>query len=228
MDELVNKIIDLFKEKNIDKKQMPQYMVEIYDKINYMLWEKVNLAPILFYNLKDTVWYNLEHIPMGGEERGMSDLRFLGKKYPTFISACMEDLYVDEDNVPKLLEELLDISRKWSSDWVFVQLIAKSDEIWSSDEKNPTPIVIYEAGKEGPTKYGYKTGKNKSVILNSSGDNIHTSQLETVHCCIESKLGTYGKEPLIRGLLNNLIVSCQKATKSKKGLYFDFENYDYL
>jgi hypothetical protein len=170
----------------------------------------------------------MEHIPMGGEEKGMSNLRYLGKKYPTFISACSEDVYVDESNVLNLLNELMDISKKWSNEWMFIQLITKSDEIWSSDESNPTPIVIYEPGLEGPTKYGYKQNKSKSSILDKNGENINMRELDVVHCCIETRLGTYGKEPLMRALLDNLINVCIKANKLNKGIFFDFENYDYI
>lgn len=231
MDEIAFKLLEIFKEKDIDKKNIPYIMSELSEKINFILWERVTLLPQTFYNLKDTIWYNLEHIVLGGEQKGMSDLRFMGKKYPNLISLCSDDLYLHEENVQPLLDELMTISKQWSNQWTFVQLITKSDDMWSSNEENPTPIVIYEPNVESPSKYGYKTNTsngNSNLILNTRGESIQSKKLDVVHCCLETKLGTYGQEPLMRGLLDSLITTCNKAIKNKKGIYFDFENYNYF
>ena len=50
---------------------------------------------------------------------------------------------------------------------------------------------------------------------------------ETVLCAIETKLGVYGREPMMRALLEKLINTCKKAIKSGKGIMLNVNYYDY-
>ena len=228
MSEIALEILNLLKEKKIPNKDITSTLIEINNSIEFLLWEKTTLSPSLFYNLKDTVWFNLEHLKSGGEEKGMSSLRFLGTKYPILMSSFNEDVYLEKDQIEDFTKELKDIMSRWSNDWLFVQLIAKTQEIWSYGSSDSSSIVIYEPNKESPIKYGYRPNSPKSLILDKDGNNIKNEQQETIHCCIETKLGTYGKEPLMRNLLERLIDCSNKAFLNSKGIMISFEQYDFF
>ncbi|MNX88640.1 hypothetical protein D3C86_1206160 [compost metagenome] len=200
----------------------------IIDDIEHILWEKITVSFPLLCNLMDTVWYNLEHVVGGGNTKGLDDLRFLGSKYPTLMYTANNDMYVDPEKIQYLLKELEDISNKWSNEWTFVQLFTKSQEGWNGGSDNPSPVVIYDPNAgESPSRLGYKHNGN-SGLLDLNGNQLASSQHETVLCSIETKLGTYDREPLIKALLGKLIETCKKAIKSNKGIAFDYESYNYL
>lgn len=227
MDTLTSKILKLLRDENIPDRDIRDHITRIAEEIDNQLWEKITISPTLLYNLMDTIWYNLEHVTGGGNTKGLDNLRLLGSKYPTFMFTANNDIYVDSDKVELLLLELEDISKKWSNDWTFVQLFTKSQEGWNAGKDNPSPVIIYDPNKgESPVKLGYKNSLN-SGVLDSFGNYINTSQHETVLCAIETKLGSYGREPLMRGLLERLIEICRRAIENKKGVMLDFETYDY-
>lgn len=226
--DITKKVLKLLEEEGVQPKEVVDVLNRVYLEIEHQLWEKINVNPVLLYNLKDTIWYNLEHVSSGGESKGLSDLRYLGSKYPTFTFIANEDIYVLKDQIDDLIKELEDISLKWSSDWTFVQLLTKSNEGWNGGNENPSPVIIYDPNVESPSKYGYRTNYTpQSAILNANGEKMTVQYQEQVLCPIEEKLGTYSKEPLIRQLLEKLLETCKKAKKDNKGVLFDFNQYDY-
>lgn len=226
MGNINDKILKLLREENIKQEEIVSTLIRASEDIHYQLWEKVNVSYELLCNFKDTVWYNLEHIPSGGESKGMSNLRFFGTKVPTLIYNANSSEYISPENVEPLLNELLLISQKWSNEWILVHLFTKNQETWIGGPENPSLIVIYSSN-ESPSKYGIKKQSFNSFILDSKGEVIQKEDKEVVSCLLEEKLGTYGKEPLMVQLLDKMINSCKKALENKKGLFFDFQTYDY-
>lgn len=228
MEDLTNKILKLLREENVQDRDIRSKMSIITDDIEHILWEKITISFPLLCNLMDTVWYNLEHVVGGGKTKGLDNLRLLGSKYPTLMYTANNDMYVDTDKIQPLLIELEDISNKWSNDWTLVQLFTKSQEGWNGGNDNPSPVVIYDpSAGESPSRLGYKSNTTFG-LLDSKGNELAPSQHETVLCSIETKLGTYDKEPLMRSLLSKLIETCKKAIKNNKGIAFDYETYNYM
>lgn len=228
MDDITNKVLKLLRDEGIEDRDIRSNMARIIDNIDNVLWEKTTISFPLLCNLMDTVWYNLEHVTGGGKTKGLDDLRFLGNNYPTLMYTANNDIYVDFDKLESLLKELEDISSKWSNDWTFVQLFTKSQDGWNGGKDNPSPVIIYDPNAgESPSKFGYKQN-NSFGILDAQGIQLESSQHETVLCSIETKLGTYGREPLMKSLLEGLIKTCKKAIDNKKGIMLDIEAYNYL
>ncbi|MDF2534287.1 MAG: hypothetical protein K0R18_444 [Bacillales bacterium] len=227
MEDFTSKILKMLRDEGIQDRDIRANMARIADEIDNQLWEKITISPPLLYNLMDTIWYNLEHIIGGGNAKGLDNLRLMGSKYPTFMYTANNDVYVDFDKTKSLLDELEDILSKWSNEWTFVMLFTKSQEGWNAGKSNPSPVVIYDPNLgESPIKMGYKHNNN-SGILDSSGNYMESGIHETVLCAIETKLGTYGREPLMKAALERLIDTCKKSISNKKGVLLDFETYDY-
>ena len=228
MEDLTSKILNLLKEEGVKITEIRPKLSFIIDDIEKRLWEKISISLPLLYNLKDTVWYNLEHLPNGGKEKGLDDLRFMGTKYPTLMFSANDDVYIKYEKLESLLAELEDILSKWSNDWTFVQLMTKSMDGWNAGLKDPSPVIIYDPNKgERLSKYGYYSNQAPFAIFDKKGDYIYLEKRETVLCAIETKLGIYGREPMMRALLEKLINTCKKAIKSGKGIMLNVNYYDY-
>lgn len=229
MEDLTTKILALLQAEKIEPQDMRLNLARVIDELESRLWTKLSLSMPLLYSLKDTVWFNLEHKTSGGKEKGLDNLRLMGSKYPTLMFSANDDVYVSNDNAKLLLPELEDILSKWSNDWTFVQLTTKSFNGWNGGKDNPSPVIIYDPNSgETPSKYGYQYTRPQYTIFDPKGDYITTEKQETVLCAIEMKLGTYGREPMMRSLLERLIDACKKAIKDDKGILLDIERYDYM
>ncbi|MNC09845.1 hypothetical protein D3C75_574730 [compost metagenome] len=226
MQDLTTKILELLKEYDVEPEHILSTLDRVINDVELRIWEKINISPSLLYDLKDTVWYNLEHLPLGGESKGNSDLKYLGAKYPTLMYKT-DDIFIKLENIEALLLELEDILSKWTNNLVFVHLLTKSQEGWNGGLENPSPVVIYDPTTESPSKYGYRPYASRPMLIDQNGNPIQSYQQETVLCSIEAKLGTYGKEPLLRQLLERLIRTCKKSLDNKKGIKFEFDKYDY-
>ncbi|AEO93932.1 gp689 [Bacillus phage G] len=228
MKDLTDKILQILKEEGIEDRDIRSQLSQVVDNIESRLWMKIPLSLPLLYNLKDTVWYNLEHLPSGGKEKGIDDLRLIGSKYPTFMFYGNDDFYITNDVLKDLLKELEDILKQWSNEWVFVQLFTKSTNGWNGGENNPSPVVIYDPNKgESPSKYGYQPSKSQFKIFSTNGDIIVPEKQEMVLCSLETKLGIYGREPMMKAQLERLIYTCKKCIEGNKGMLIDTENYNY-
>jgi hypothetical protein len=224
MNDITSKILNILEEENVTPEKMEEELIKVIENIKYRLWEKISVSPAILYSLKDIVWFNLEHLPLGGESKGNSSLKYLGAKFP--ILAYKVDIgYINKENIIPLLSELEEISNEWSNDWTNVQLFTQSNEGWNGGVNDPSPVIIYDSNTEKPSKYGYKHYPSSSVIIND--DIVFSEQQEIVLCAISSKLGLYGQEPLMRLFLQNLINVCKKAIKNNKGIQIEFSNYNY-
>lgn len=229
MDDLTKKVLELLKEEGVEPKDIRFRLSRILEESDSHLWIKLSLSLPLLYNLKDTVWYNLEHLPNNGKEKGLDNLRLMGSKYPIFMFSANSDFYISNEILKDLLFELEDIRKNWSNEWKFVQLFTKSSNGWNGGENNPSPVIIYDPTiGEKPSKYGYtQNNKSQFKIFNIDGDYMIPESQETVLCSMETKLGTYGREPMMRSQLERLIEACKKGIQNNKGIMLDVEKYDY-
>lgn len=193
--------------------------------IKNSLWEKIVISVPLLYSLKDIVWYNMEHTPIEGNNKGRSTLKHFGTKFPNFM--YQNSLIITKDEVLPLLQELEEIRKNWSNEWHYVTLVSKTDE-WNGGPNNPSTVIVYDANTEKPSKYGYNPyNAYSSGILDKHGNQVAASDIDAVLCKINSQLGSYREEPLLRALLERLIETCKKANNREKGVYLDIESYDY-
>lgn len=228
MEDLTGKILKLLEKEGIQRNEIRNTLSKTVEEIDNRLWVRLSVSLPLLYNLKDTIWYNIEHLSSGGKEKGMDNLRFMGTKYPNLMFDENDGVYISNSKLPALLLELEDISIKWSNDWTFVQLFTKSANGWNGGSDNPSPVVIYEPDNgETPAKYGYKYSQQQFAIYDTKGDTLVNETHEMVLCSIETKLGTYNREPMIRSQLIRLIDACKKGIRDDKGIMLDFENYNY-
>lgn len=224
-DPISKQILDLLTQNGIGHDEIEQVLSNVSKDIELMLWTKAPVSLPLLYNLKDVVWYNLEHLPLGGEEKGRSTLKWMGSVFPNFIFS--DSLLIPNEKVQSMLDELEQIRNFWSNEWYFVSLKSKT-ETWKGGLEDPSNVIIYDSLSERPSKYGYNPhSRNSNIILDSYGNPINNSDSEVVLCAIESKLGSYGKEPLMRNLIESLISACKKALNFDKGVMLDVESYNY-
>lgn len=221
--ELSEKILKVLLENGVSKNEILNELAKAYQELELSLWEHISLSPMLFYSLKDVVWYNLEHLPNGGEDKGLSDLRFLGSIYPNLIYSCNDSNIIESGNVPTLLLELEDIIRKWNPQWSFVSLYTKSQEGWQGG-KNASKVIIVE-GKESPTKYGYNSTYGK--IVGVDGKRIIKYDIETVICTIDVSIGEYIQGHILYHTLLQLRDCCKKSIINKKDIIVDFQKSEY-
>lgn len=224
MNQITEKIINLLQENGIEKNHYLDTLSKCYHDIQMTLWERISISPSNFYNLKDIIWYNLEHLPNGGETKGLSDLRFLGTKYPALIYCCNDTDIVSNQNVVSLLEEIESIINQWNKDWALVSLYTKSELGWNGGD-NPSKVVIYDARTESPSKYGYNT--NYGNIVGADGKIIKKLDIDTVLCAVDGfKIGEYVNGQILYNVLIKMREVCKKAIKNGKDIKFDFERID--
>lgn len=219
MEDITKKIRDLLIENEVPQNKILEVLGNAYKDIESSLWEKIPLSIPLFYSLKDVVWYNLEHLQSGDVAKGKTTLKHMGSKFPNLI--WLDDVHIEPNKLNIVLNELEEIRRSWSSDWFFVSLVSKTGEF-----NNGSEVILYEAATEKPSKYGYNPYQ-KSKILNEDGNQMPNSSSEIVLCSIESKLGSYGHEPLLRNFLENLIEGCKRAINFEKGIMLDTNSYNF-
>lgn len=212
-------------DEGVEAVKIRDVLTGILGDLDRRLWEPATISLPLLYNLKDIVWYNIEHVPAGGNPRGTDTLRFLGTKYPVFMSIANDDAYVVPDRVERLLTELDDIARRWSGEWNYVQLITKSMDSWNPENGNSFRVIIYDSKTESPAQYGYDP-YHKPMVLDHRGDYVVPDERRNIVLCpIDAKVGIYGRGPLIKSQLYRLIESCRNALNGRKGIRLDFDAY---
>lgn len=224
MQELSNKIYNLLKEQEFDDKSTLDELIRVYKDIEDNIWEIIDLNPMTLYSLKDVIWYNLEHLPNGGEEIGVSSLKYLSSRFPEIASFCNESDYILNENVPALLSELEMVKLLWSINWKFVNLYTKSHTGWTYGE-NPSKIIIHGVD-ESPQKYGYNT--NYGNILDSKGEKIKKLGLETPLCSVHTIIGEYENGQILNFILLDLISICKKALINKKNIKINFTQSEFI
>jgi hypothetical protein len=60
MSDLSKKILDLLLDEGINKEDISSTLFNIQSEIETKLWEKINVSPLIFFKLKDTIFYNFE------------------------------------------------------------------------------------------------------------------------------------------------------------------------
>lgn len=219
MNQLSETILNTLLENNIKKEDVLETLSLIYGDLEVCLWEVVEIQQLSLYSLKDIIWYNLEHIPSGGEIKGLSNLRFLGTKYKNLIYAFNNSEILKLEDVYQLFNELENILSIWDKDWKIVSLYTKSLNGWNGGD-NPSQVIIYTSN-ESPRKYGYDT--NYSNIFGKNGEPIKKLDHETVLCeVIDGTIGEYANSQILYNLVIVLKEACRKAIKNQKDLRIKF------
>lgn len=225
MTELTEKVLDLLRENGFEKDKALEALTSIYSEVEYSIWENVRLSPGVFYGVKDIVWYNLEHLPNGGEEKGASNLRLLGTVLPNFIYSFNDADYINKTEVPAFLREVDFILSKWDKSWRLANLYTNLPIGWQGGT-NPSKIIIHER-TESPKKYmpGEQTSRT-SRILGPTGDrlNIQKNNEYQVFCSLDDEIGEYGQGPIFYGVLMQLREAARKAIEYDKDLRLIFDN----
>lgn len=212
--DISREIINLLLNNGVEYKEIKKVLEQSLNEIDHLLWHKISVSTVINNYLKDIAWYNLEHIPNEGEIKGKSNLRFMGSKYPILASINIVDNYVNYEDAIKLLNELEDIQSHWDNNWIFVSLYTKIDKEWKYGNDNPDDILIHH--------------ENENIFLNAdskmmniNGKNVSKNSVN-IMCTVSDKIGEYGRGPLIKQLLNQLINSLKLAIENKKGIEIMF------
>jgi hypothetical protein len=220
MNDLSKAVLEILEKNNVSKQNILETLSLIYRDMELELWETITVSPPIFYGLKDLIWYNMEHLPSGGEARGISNLRFLGTKFPNFIYCCNDNNIIELANISGLLLEIETIIQTWNKDWWFATLFTKSSEGWQGGE-NPSKVIIYDSRTETPTKYGYNTKYNN--IFDVKGESIKKYDFDTVLCELDVPIGEFANGQILYNLLFQLRETCKRAIRNKRDIKIEFE-----
>lgn len=217
MKDISNEIYKLLKSKNIQDDEILFIIENVYNELETKLWHIMNNVNInILYNLKDIVWYNLEHLPNNGEHIGVSSLKYLGKEFPNLLSFCSNNNFLKYEFIKNLLNELLIIKNNWNNEWKNVTLYSKYDVEYDNDS-----TIIIHSSKEGPRKYGYCSNYN---LIDSSGSKIKKYDEKTILCNLGEKIGEYQCGSIYYNFLISLIENCNMCIRECKGLKLIFDN----
>lgn len=219
MNELTKKIYDLLKDNNIDREKMLETLRYSYKELEVSLWENITISQNMFCTLKDTIWYNLEHLPNGGEEKGVTSLKYLGIKFPNFIYSFNESNIIENNNLEPLLSEINEIIRLWDRKWKMANLYTNSLDGWQGG-KNASKVIIYDSFTESPTKYGYNRYSN---ILDSSGKAYKKMLDDTVLCELNYNIGEFSNGQILYNILIQLKNACSKSLNNKRDVRIIYE-----
>lgn len=223
MTDITKQIYDLLIKNNIPKDDMLQILYRTSQELESELWEKITVNPMMLDGLKDIIWYNLEHLPQGGEFKGLSNLRFLNTIYPHFIFIANESPLIGLNYVKELYSEINDIISKWNANWKIAALYTKSSMGWQGGEE-PSKLIIYEKG-ESPAKYGYN--QTYGSILGSNGKAIKKINEDIVLCSLDTEIGSYVNGAILYNTLVKLKEACKRAIQGEKDLMIEFEQTGY-
>jgi len=225
MTEITQKVYDLLMENGIEKREVLQVLYRVSQELESEMWEKICISPMMFDSLKDIVWYNLEHLPQDGEEKGLTDLRFLSTKFPYFIFAANESPLLGLEYIKELYKEIDIIINSWNGKWRFVGLFTKSSAGWHGGD-DPSRVIIYDARVESPSKYGYN--QTYGSILGTNGKSIKKINEDVVLCSLDIEIGDYVNGAILYNTLIKLRETCRKAIQNNKDMLIEFEQgYEY-
>lgn len=219
MTEITQKVYDLLKENGIPKREILQVLYRVSTELESEMWEKITISPMMFDSLKDIVWYNLEHLPQGGEAKGLSELKYLSTLYPHFIFAANESPLLGLEYVKNLYIEIDNIIKAWNGKWKLVGLFTKSSAGWHGGD-DPSKVIIYEKG-ESPAKYGYN--QTYGSILGSNGKQIKKINEDVVLCAVDDEIGDYVNGQILYNTLVKLKEACKRAIQYNKDVMIEFE-----
>ncbi len=214
MNHLSEEIYRLMESYGINKEDMLEELSTVYSNIEEKNWITLNLNIDSLYSLKDTVWYNLEHLTNNGEEVGVSSLKYLGCNFPNLLKFCSKNNFLNKEDIISLLEELKIISNCWSNNWIIAKLYSKYEIDYNSDSK----LIIHRL-KENPSKYGYCSSYG---IVSGSGKEIKRLDESTMLCCIENRIGEFSYSKIVNNSLVSLINCCEECISRDKLLKIDF------
>ena len=225
MSELSDKILNILLENNVKPENISQTLYGIHDEIENRLWEKINISPLAFYNLKDTIFYNFEYRYYNDNPTGKSNLKNYGKNYPLLMIGINGSTYINNDSIDLILNELTDIKTKWNENIFFTELYARTEFDWAIGDNNSSKLIIYNKETETPMTHGLYSN-NYSNIYDVQGNNIKSD--DNVVLCSIRKIDLYREYNLLTQTLNNLYNIIKKASENKKGVYINFDDQNYL
>lgn len=226
MSNLSNEVLEVLLKNDIKPEDINTELFKIQQEINEILWETINMSPTIFYKLKDTIFFNFEHLMYHDEVTGRFNLKHYGTKYPAFLLATSSN-YISAEYVSLIIQELEDIKSKWNNQIYAAHLHSKQEFDWIIGDENPSTLIIYNKDNESPSKYGYynNNDNNYSKIYNIEGDLIKKNN--NVILCAINKIDIYREYNLLTQTIDRLYNSLIKAKNSNKGVYLDFDNYNY-
>lgn len=228
MSDITNKILNVLKEYGIAMENIPTELYKIQQEIDEILWERIVISPTVFYRLKDTIFFNFEHLDHHEEITGKTNLKYFGTKYPVFLMGT-GTCYINNEYIKLILEELNDIKSKWNGQLYSAHLYSKVNFDWIIGDENPSQMIVYNKDKnESPSKYGYYNNEfnnNYGQIYGADGNVIKKNQ-NTILCSIQ-KMDMYREYNLLTQTLDNLYNVIKLANEKNKGVFLDFENIDY-
>lgn len=226
MSDLSNKILKVLSEQGISDIDISTELFKVREEIEILLWEKITISPLICYMLKDTIFFNFEHLEYSNDITGRTDLRNYGQQYPVLMFGFNGDSYIEKEFISQLFDEIGKIKSKWNSNIYVANLSSTRDFDWNVGEKDPSTLIVYDKDTESPKKYGaYSNSGNYSNIYGTDGNPMKRND-ETVLCAIR-KIDMYREYNLLTETLNNLYNTIRNAIENQKGIHINFNGYDY-
>lgn len=227
MSNISDEVLKVLLDNGISYIDISNELYKIQNEIESKLWEKITISSIVFYTLKDTIFYNFEYLNYSDMLTGKTNLNSYGKNYPIFMLQFNNQTYIENKFIKELINELDDVKSKWNKNIYAANLYSKNEFDWKIGNENPSRLIIYDKSSESPTKYGYYNNNsgNYSNIYGIDG-NLIKKEDETVLCSI-NKIDMYREYNLLTRSLDNVYYTIKQAEKNGKGILIDFENTDY-
>lgn len=228
MENLSDKILNILLENNIPPEDIDQELNKILIDINTKLWKKINISKYLFFNFKDTVFYNFEHLKCNpSQPRGKTNMRYYGEKFPILMYQTGGSVYMKKDLLKDLINELKMVLSEWNENIYIANLSSTSDFLWIGGNENPSDLIIYNEEHENPKKYinGSSNAFHSTSIVDKDGNKLKQKN-EYILCSIK-KIDEFKEYNLLTNVLNTIYYAAISANENNKGLLFDFEDYDY-
>lgn len=226
MSDLSNKILNILLKNGIKPEDVSLELYKIGQEINETLWETVTISPTVFYRLKDTIFLNFEHLICNDNVTGRFNLKNYGTKFPAFLLATTNN-YINKEYIEVILKELDDVKKQWNCQIYAANLYSKQDFDWIIGDENPSTLIIYNKDNESPAKYGYyNNSSGKYGQIYGADGNILKKDNNVVLCAI-NKIDIYREYNLLTQTLESLYNVFNSAKKQNKGVFLDFDNYNY-
>ena len=215
--EIMQEVLEVFHRHQVTPDNLYDALNETLQYANSIYWEKCLVSVPILYALKDTVWFNLEHLENNGAPEGVVDLRHLGSRFPTFASFALRDVYTPVKEVISLNREINQILKAWSPRLVFFHLNL-GDRTHLLNDAGDVKVSIIDRSRSlekplGDTMF--------SVIKDSDGNGNNDTVIG-----IKENTVAHGPGNLLYSMLSQLEITTRRAMLSGKGLRLDLEAYD--
>lgn len=222
MNDLSKKVYNQLIKNGIKEEDIIECLNGIIDDINLSKYETIEIQTELFYNLRNDIFFNYEFLNMEFDKEfsGVSNISNFGKVFNNFMFNIFDTATFKED-LTKLLDELLLISKNLDNFKYDVRIFAEQNFDWTIDGENSSKMIVYKNKYESPRKYGYtSSGRKYTGIFDDNGNQIVLE--DNYILCAVDEIDRIRLLQSFKGCIDIIISKIKKAEKYNKIVKFSF------